>query len=114
MPQQQKMISSANNIIVNNNLKKKKIHSEKINDDDEEEEKEIDNKCQCSKLKFRQCHRMSRDVGSLVMYAYMWITLFAICCSGLPPVIKIGKLFLGIIILLLHYHNDNNGCGERV
>lgn len=89
MPKQQKMFSSANNVN-NNNNKSININNDEINHN----ESESVIKCQCLSSRIHRCHRTYRDdncVGSLLIYIYMWITIFAICCSGLPPVIKIGK-----------------------
>lgn len=80
---QQKMLSSANNKIRNNNDSEinEKIFSES----------EIS--CQCPPMKIQSCQRTLRGASStsaLIVHIYMWITIFSICCQGLPPVIKIG------------------------
>lgn len=86
--QQQKMIPSANNVNNSN-----KINLEIFNENFKDDSDENLIKCQCTSLKIHRRHQTYRggSMSSLIIYIYMWITIFAICCSGLPPVIKIGK-----------------------
>lgn len=69
------MLSSAN----------KKMSSN--SDDDEESEKA--RACQCPR-KTQRTLRGASSTSAFIVYIYMWITIFSICCQGLPPVIKIG------------------------
>ena len=87
--QQQKMLPSANNVN-NSNKINLEIFSENF-ENDESDASLI--KCQCTSLNIHRRHQTYRgsSMSSLIIYIYMWITIFAICCSGLPPVIKIGE-----------------------
>lgn len=90
--QQQKMLPSANNVNKNKNNDKINLDIQCECFNDESDENLI--KCECtSERLYRRHHtyRGSSYMSSLVLYIYMWITIFAICCSGLPPVIKIGE-----------------------
>jgi len=82
------MIPSANNV---NNSNKINLEIFSENFEDECDENLI--KCQCTSLNIHRRHQTYRggSMSSLIIYIYMWITIFAICCSGLPPVIKIGE-----------------------
>ncbi|XP_070509681.1 glutamate receptor ionotropic, kainate 2 [Chironomus tepperi] len=84
------MIPSANNVNNSN-----KINLEIFNENFEDDCDENLIKCQCTSLKNHRRHQIYRgdSMSSLIIYIYMWITIFAICCSGLPPVIKIGAIF---------------------
>lgn len=55
------------------------------------------------KLKYsiRNC-RIGRKQNILIVYIYMWITIFCICCNGLPPVIKIGMYFYTFFYLFIY------------
>ncbi|KAG5677547.1 hypothetical protein PVAND_007299 [Polypedilum vanderplanki] len=81
------MTPSANNVNRDNNINFE-IKQNSLSDVDTI-------KCHCQSLKSHRCHRTFSGsyVSSFVVYIYMWITIFAICCSGLPPVIKIGAIF---------------------
>jgi hypothetical protein len=46
-------------------------------------------KCPCSS-KIRGISRIYGSRSGFIVFIYMWITIFSICCQGLPPVIKIG------------------------
>lgn len=88
--QHQKMKLSANNVNtkINNRLK---LATNCESFDVDSDENSI--KCQCTTKiihRQRQTYRGSGYMSSLIVYIYMWITIFAICCSGLPPVIRIG------------------------
>jgi hypothetical protein len=87
-----KMIPSANNVNNSN-----KINLE-IFSEDECDENLI--KCQCTSLNIHRKHQTYRggSMSSLIIYIYMWITIFAICCSGLPPVIKIGEYYKHVLV----------------
>ncbi|CAH1712738.1 unnamed protein product [Chironomus riparius] len=84
------MIQSANNVNNSN-----KINLEIFNENFEDDSDENLIKCQCTSLKIHRRHQTYQggSMSSLILYIYMWITIFAICCSGLPPVIKIGAIF---------------------
>ncbi|KAL7047475.1 hypothetical protein ACKWTF_002928 [Chironomus riparius] len=84
------MIQSANNVNNSN-----KINLEIFNENFEDDSDENLIKCQCTSLKIYRRHQTYQggSMSSLILYIYMWITIFAICCSGLPPVIKIGAIF---------------------
>ena len=79
---QQKMLSSANNEISRNS------------DDDISDkycnESEKERSCQCPMKKTQRTIRGATSTSAFIVYIYMWITIFSICCQGLPPVIKIG------------------------
>jgi hypothetical protein len=80
------MISSANKINDSNN--------------DDECSSESEKTCRCPSKNHHRTFRGDSNKSCLVIYIYMWITIFSICCSGLPPVIKIGTC----VILSSHYY----------
>lgn len=47
-------------------------------------------KCHCSSSRIRRVGGVCGSRSAFIVYIYMWITIFSICCQGLPPVIKIG------------------------
>lgn len=75
------MLSSANRISDDDDG----IFEDNCNISDDSEEI----KCHCSS-RIRRVGGVGGSRSAFVVYIYMWITIFSICCQGLPPVIKIG------------------------
>lgn len=69
----------------------------RVNDDVDNEGTFVDISSESENVKCQCSSRTSRIAGisrnrSFIIYIYTWITVFSICCQGLPPVIKIGML----------------------
>lgn len=81
---QQKMLSSANNEISSNSDDNDELSEKYCN------ESEISRSCHCPRKKIQRTMRGATSTSVFIVYIYIWITIFSICCQGLPPVIKIG------------------------
>lgn len=90
--QQKKLSSASNKISSNSDYSDENVNCAIKNEDETEEEE----KCQCPDEMLPKIHRCQRTLrgargtSAFIVYIYMWITIFSICCQGLPPVIKIG------------------------